>query len=60
MQIFFLADAKMFIAGTVALAVVFFIARANLRLAWLRWTILSSVTALDIFFGARFVVDMTF
>jgi hypothetical protein len=53
----FLADAKMYIAGTVALLVVFFIARAKLRLHWLRWAVLGSATAVDIFFGARFVVD---
>jgi hypothetical protein len=56
----FLADAKMYIAGTVALAVIFFIARAKLRLHWLRWAILGSAIAVDIFFGARFVVDMMF
>jgi hypothetical protein len=53
----FLADAKMYIVGTVALAIIFFIARAKLRLHWLRWVVLGSATAVDIFFGARFVVD---
>lgn len=56
----FLADAKMYIAGAVALLVVFFIARAKLRLHWLRWAILGSAIAVDIFFGARFVVDKMF
>jgi hypothetical protein len=56
----FLADAKVYIAGTVALAIIFFIARAKLRLHWLRWAVLGSVTAVDIFFGARFVVDKIF
>jgi hypothetical protein len=56
----FLADAKMYIAGIVALAVVFFIARAKLRLHWLRWVVLGSATAVDIFFGARFIVDKIF
>jgi hypothetical protein len=56
----FLADAKLYIAGTVALLVVFFIARAKLRLHWLRWAALGSVMAVDVFFGARFVVDMMF
>src|SRR4030042_1707617 len=56
----FLMDAKMFIAGAVALLAVFFIARAKLRLAWLRWAILGTAIAVDIFFGARFVVDMMF
>jgi hypothetical protein len=53
----FLADAKMYIAGTVAIAIIFFIARAKLRLHWLRWVVLGSATAVDIFFGARFIVD---
>ncbi|MGA1980363.1 MAG: hypothetical protein ABSG99_07380 [Sedimentisphaerales bacterium] len=55
----FLADAKMYIAGTVAIAIIFFIARAKLRLTWLRWVVLGSATAADIFFGARFVVDLS-
>jgi hypothetical protein len=53
----FLADAKMYIVGTVALAIIFFIVCAKLRLHWLRWVVLGSATAVDIFFGARFVVD---
>jgi hypothetical protein len=56
----FLADTKMFISGTVALAVIFFITRAKLRLVWLRWAILGSAITVDILFGARFVVDMMF
>jgi hypothetical protein len=56
----FLADAKLYVAGTVALAMVFFIARAKLRLAWLRWAVLGSAAAVDIFFGARFIVDVMF
>ncbi len=53
----FLADAKMYIAGAVALLAVFFIVRAKLRLHWLRWAVLGSAMAVDIFFSARFVVD---
>lgn len=56
----FLMDAKLYIAGTVALLAVFFIARSRLRLHWLRWAVLGSAMAVDIFFGARFIVDMTF
>jgi hypothetical protein len=56
----FLADAKMYIAGAVALLSVFFIARAKLQLHWMRWAILGSAMAIDIFFGTRFVVDMMF
>jgi len=56
----FLADAKMYIAGAIAIAIIFFIARAKLRLYWLRWAILGSAVAVDIFFGVRFVVDKIF
>jgi hypothetical protein len=56
----FLADAKMYIVGAVALAIIFFIARAKLRVHWLRWVVLGSATAADIFFGARFIVDKIF
>jgi hypothetical protein len=53
----FLADARMHLAGAVALLAIFFITRAKLHLPWLRWAILGSAIAVDIFFGARFVVD---
>lgn len=56
----FLMDAKLYIAGTVALLAIFFMARAKLRLHWLRWALLGSAMAVDIFFGARFAVDMMF
>jgi hypothetical protein len=53
----FLTDAKLYVVGTVAIAIIFFMARAKLRVHWLRWVILGSATAVDIFFGARFIVD---
>jgi hypothetical protein len=56
----FLSAAYMYILGVVALAIVFFIARAKLRLAALRWTVLCSAMSVDIFLGARFVVDKIF
>jgi hypothetical protein len=49
--------AKMYILGTVAAVIIFFIARAKMRLCWLRWIILCSAMTTDIFLGARFVVD---
>ena len=52
--------AKIYILGTVAVAIIFFIARAKLRLHWLRWIILCSATAVDVFLGARFIVDKVF
>jgi hypothetical protein len=53
----FTETAKMYILGAIALAIIFFMTRAKLRLHWLRWTILCSAMAIDIFFGARFIVD---
>jgi len=52
--------AKMYILGAVAVAIIFFMARAKLRIRWLRWVILCSAMAIDIFLGARFIVDRTF
>ncbi|MFA5239104.1 MAG: hypothetical protein WC476_05260 [Phycisphaerae bacterium] len=56
----FLTDAKMYLAGAVALAMIFFMARAKLRVYWMRWAVLGSAAAVDIFLGARFVVDKMF
>lgn len=52
--------ARMYILGAVAIAIIFFMARANLRIHWLRQILLCSATAVDIFFGARFIVDGIF
>lgn len=49
--------AKMYVLGAVAVAVVFFMARAKLRLTALRLVSLGSAMAIDIFLGASFVVD---
>jgi len=53
----FVQTAKMYLLGTTAVAIVFFIARAKLRVTALRWAILCSAMAVDIFLGARFIVD---
>jgi arginine exporter protein ArgO len=50
--------AKMYILGAIAVAILYFMARAKLRIHWLRWVVLGSATAVDIFFGARFIVDL--
>ncbi len=52
--------AKLYLLGAISIGIVFFIVRAKLRLAAVRWLILGSATAVDIFFGARFVVDTIF
>ena len=53
----FVQATKMYILGTIAVAVIFFMTRAKLRLAGLRLVLLCSAMAIDIFFGARFIVD---
>jgi hypothetical protein len=53
----FAETARMYILGTVAVAVIYFMTRAKLRIAALRWVILCSAMAVDIFLGARFIVD---
>jgi hypothetical protein len=49
--------AKMYILGAVAVAIIFFMTRAKLRIALLRWIILCSAMTADIFLSARFIVD---
>lgn len=52
-------SAKMYILGTIATAIIFFLARAKLRVSMLRWILLSLAMAIDIFCSARFIVDKT-
>jgi len=52
-----LKTAEMYILGAIAVAIIFFMTRAKLRIAPLRWVILCSATAVDIFLGATFIVD---
>jgi hypothetical protein len=49
--------ANMYILGAVTVAIIFFVARAKLRLCQLRQFIICSAIAADMFFGATFVVD---
>ena len=51
--------AKMYILGAIAIAVIFFLAKANLRVRIIRIAIIASAMAIDIFLGARFIVDQT-
>jgi len=53
----FVLTAWMHILGAIALMILFFIARAKLRLTPVRWAILSAATAIDILLSARFVLD---
>ncbi|MHC4423565.1 MAG: hypothetical protein ACYSWR_02690 [Planctomycetota bacterium] len=56
----FVEAAKMYILSTIAVGIIFFMTRAKLRLHWLRWLVLCSATAVDVFLGARFIVDRIF
>ncbi|HUW20885.1 MAG TPA: hypothetical protein VMW16_16415 [Sedimentisphaerales bacterium] len=56
----FVSTAKMYLLGTVAVTILFFMAKAKLQLSWLRLMILCSAMAVDIFFSARFIVDEIF
>ncbi len=53
----FVETAKMYILGTVAMAVLFFIVRANVRMHVLRRILLCAAMGLDIFFSATLVID---
>ncbi|MBL7152921.1 MAG: hypothetical protein ISS79_04340, partial [Phycisphaerae bacterium] len=46
-----------YILGAVTLMILFFLARAKLRVRAVRWAILSLAVAVDIFLGARFIVN---
>jgi len=52
--------AEMYILGTVAVAIVFFMARAKVRIHWLRWVVLCLAMVVDIFLGARFITGRVF
>jgi hypothetical protein len=52
--------AKMYILGAVTVGMVFVITRAKFRLGFLRQILLCAVMAIDIFIGARFIVDTIF
>ncbi|MHC4572090.1 MAG: hypothetical protein ACYS0C_08445 [Planctomycetota bacterium] len=52
--------AKMYVLGAIVAAVIFFITRARLRIHWLRLAVLCLAMAVDVFLGARFIVDKIF
>ncbi|MFH1615813.1 MAG: hypothetical protein ABIG61_12120 [Planctomycetota bacterium] len=56
----FLFAAKMYTLATLPVIIIFFIARAKLRLHALRWIILSAALALDILLSARLMIDRIF
>lgn len=56
----FVQAAKMYLLGAVAMLIVFLMARQQMRLRPLRWVILAAALGLDIFLGARYIVDKIF
>lgn len=53
----FVQAAQVYLVGAVATAIIFFMTRQKLRLHWLRWAILCTALGVDIFLGARYIVD---
>jgi hypothetical protein len=53
----FLQAAMIYFVGAVATALIFLLTLRNLRLHWLRWAILCTALGVDIFLGARYIVD---
>ena len=53
----FVEAAKIYLLGALATGIIFFMARQKLRLHWLRWAILCTALGIDIFLGARYIVD---
>lgn len=54
------ATARMFLMGAVATGLVFAIAALKLRLMWLRTAVLGLALGVDVFIGARFIIDTIF
>jgi hypothetical protein len=53
----FTETAKMYALGATPMAILFFVVRAGLRMHALRLLILCAAMAMDIFLGARFIID---
>ncbi|OHB61820.1 MAG: hypothetical protein A2Y76_07275 [Planctomycetes bacterium RBG_13_60_9] len=53
----FVQTAQMYLLGAIATGILFFMMRQNLRIHWLRWTLLCAALGVDILLGARHVVD---
>jgi len=48
---------KMYVLGAIVAAIIFFMIRARLRMRQLRQVVLYAAMTVDIFLGARFIVD---
>jgi hypothetical protein len=47
----------MYILGAVAMMILFVVARAKLRIDRVRWAVVCLRAAVDIFLGAKFIID---
>ena len=56
----FLESARMYILGAITTAIIFFTAKANLQFRIIRLVLLALAMGVDIFLGARFIVDRIF
>lgn len=56
----FVDTAKIYLLSSVAISLIYFVTRANLRIHWLRQVVLSFAIVVDIFLGARFIIDKIF
>jgi hypothetical protein len=52
--------ARMYVLGTVVVGTIFFMLQAKMRLTWVRMLILCLAMGVDVFFGARYIVDRLF
>ncbi len=53
----FVQAACVYLGGAVATGIIFWLTHMKLRVHWLRWAILCTALAADIFLGARYIVD---
>ncbi len=53
----FLQAAMIYLLGALAAGIIFLLTKMKLRVHWLRWAILCTALAADIFLGARYIVD---
>lgn len=51
---------KMYVLGAIVTAIIFFMIRAKLRMQFLRRIVLSAAITVDLFIGARYIVDKVF
>ena len=53
----FLQAGKVYLLAAVTMAIIFVVTRSGYRAKPFRWLLLATVTALDIFLGASYIID---